>query len=608
MKDDTSPHSIAHALRVLHPKRYASCDNPNDSMNTKHQRFSTLLLEHGEQELQDWGVVVRSTTSTSMSTSTSTSTRPSSANTNRSGGRNANANANANDASMSVSSGSINTSFTKSSLEPSASSSSSFTSRYGHGHGGSSSKRPKNRKDREPSTHMKSVPGRLRLCSKSLIFEPNDISRGIIRIAFDKMMDKPKNEASQATIDAIADAKAKATVNGNMNVNGSGCGYGGEEDSNSCRIIAFQCKRFAVMKKNNVIAPYEVIDRKVRFSMTFQHSSTKSFLELLDKVYASTNHNSSSSTNIDSGSNVSVNTNTNNNSEDPNQNCLQDIIKTMCDQPFDPSNFVHMHEVPLTNNLRAYILGPFPLAKRAGCAVVTEDRIYFQPFNGVHVHSSMINVSIMANKALSWMMKDIVATARRYHGLKDEALEVFFKEGPSVLLAFEGFQNREDVMRLLPVVRRTKTLKGQRECEQEVPIYCHTDRSFLSVVLKAWSRGEIDNFDYLLALNSAAGRSMFDLSRYPVLPWVLVDYKSSKLDLACDGQVFPHQTFRDLTKPIGALNKERLECFKARWKNMQDMGTAFLYGTHYSAPGYCLYYLVRTMPEQMLCLQNGTLS
>jgi hypothetical protein len=31
----------------------------------------------------------------------------------------------------------------------------------------------------------------------------------------------------------------------------------------------------------------------------------------------------------------------------------------------------------------------------------------------------------------------------------------------------------------------------------------------------------------------------------------------------------------------------------------------FLYGTHYSTPGYVLYYLVRVAPEYMLCLQNG---
>ena len=29
----------------------------------------------------------------------------------------------------------------------------------------------------------------------------------------------------------------------------------------------------------------------------------------------------------------------------------------------------------------------------------------------------------------------------------------------------------------------------------------------------------------------------------------------------------------------------------------------FLYGTHYSTPGYVLFYLVRAAPEYMLCLQ-----
>lgn len=31
----------------------------------------------------------------------------------------------------------------------------------------------------------------------------------------------------------------------------------------------------------------------------------------------------------------------------------------------------------------------------------------------------------------------------------------------------------------------------------------------------------------------------------------------------------------------------------------------FLYGTHYSTPGYVLHYLIRVAPEHMLCLQNG---
>eukprot|EP01036_Dinobryon_divergens_P053556 gene53556-71580_t len=31
----------------------------------------------------------------------------------------------------------------------------------------------------------------------------------------------------------------------------------------------------------------------------------------------------------------------------------------------------------------------------------------------------------------------------------------------------------------------------------------------------------------------------------------------------------------------------------------------FLYGTHYSTPGYVLFFLARVAPEHMLCLQGG---
>lgn len=31
----------------------------------------------------------------------------------------------------------------------------------------------------------------------------------------------------------------------------------------------------------------------------------------------------------------------------------------------------------------------------------------------------------------------------------------------------------------------------------------------------------------------------------------------------------------------------------------------FMYGAHYSTPGYVLFYLSRLVPEYVLCLQNG---
>jgi factor associated with neutral sphingomyelinase activation len=37
----------------------------------------------------------------------------------------------------------------------------------------------------------------------------------------------------------------------------------------------------------------------------------------------------------------------------------------------------------------------------------------------------------------------------------------------------------------------------------------------------------------------------------------------------------------------------------------QGLDAPFIFGTHYSTPGYVLFYLVRTMPEHMLRLQSG---
>jgi WD40 repeat protein len=82
----------------------------------------------------------------------------------------------------------------------------------------------------------------------------------------------------------------------------------------------------------------------------------------------------------------------------------------------------------------------------------------------------------------------------------------------------------------------------------------------------------------------------------------VADYKSSSLDLASP------TTYRDLSKPMGALNTARLDAARARFRDMprgEGEDPPFFWGTHYSTPGYCLHYLVRTLPEHMLHLQSG---
>ena len=125
--------------------------------------------------------------------------------------------------------------------------------------------------------------------------------------------------------------------------------------------------------------------------------------------------------------------------------------------------------------------------------------------------------------------------------------------------------------------------------------------SWLARVQAAWVRDEVSNYEYLLYLNLAAGRSFSDLTQWPVFPWVLSDYSSPALDLSSA------TSFRDLAKPVGALNPQRLAGLRERARQMAGAGgeKPFLYGTHYSTPGYTLFWLLRALPGHALRLQGG---
>lgn len=118
---------------------------------------------------------------------------------------------------------------------------------------------------------------------------------------------------------------------------------------------------------------------------------------------------------------------------------------------------------------------------------------------------------------------------------------------------------------------------------------------------KQWKSGAMSNFEYLSWLNMLSGRSIHDLSQYPVYPWVLSNYSSETLDVNDDSN------YRDLTKPIGALNEERLATLRNLYEEMKDTPFASLYRFHYSAPAYVISYMIRREPFVSLHiqLQNG---
>jgi hypothetical protein len=85
------------------------------------------------------------------------------------------------------------------------------------------------------------------------------------------------------------------------------------------------------------------------------------------------------------------------------------------------------------------------------------------------------------------------------------------------------------------------------------------------VLAERWRQGELSNFEYLMQLNTLAGRTFNDLTQYPVFPHVIADYTSEELDFSNP------RTFRDLSKPMGAQTPERFERLKERLAQTKEM-------------------------------------
>uniref|UniRef100_A0AAY4CJR1 Neurobeachin-like protein 2 n=1 Tax=Denticeps clupeoides TaxID=299321 RepID=A0AAY4CJR1_9TELE len=121
-----------------------------------------------------------------------------------------------------------------------------------------------------------------------------------------------------------------------------------------------------------------------------------------------------------------------------------------------------------------------------------------------------------------------------------------------------------------------------------------------SNLTQKWVCREISNFEYLMQLNTIAGRTYNDLSQYPVFPWVLCDYTSPILDLEDPAM------FRDLSKPIGVVNPRHAQSVREKYESFEDPTGAidkFHYGTHYSNAAGVMHYMIRTEPFTSLHIQ-----
>ncbi|KAG5324079.1 FAN protein, partial [Pseudoatta argentina] len=370
--------------------------------------------------------------------------------------------------------------------------------------------------DSQFSKDNKWMEGRLKLCSKSLVFVNKDINQPLIKLQL-----KETTSIEQCTLrnDIVSN------------------------------ILSIECKQHVEMLEKNILAPYRFIHQNTIFHFCFNYAKVEDCLSQILQL-----HRAASLVTIEQNAMI-----------------MAIVHSRQSRVSFDTSWLEDLYEQVILETQANKIL---PLVINPGRVLLTNSRIYFQPYNNMDQHP-----------VLKIQLKDIRNIIKRRFLLRQVGLEIKWirQTDSKIKHLFLSFQKQDGRDKLYE-----NLLKQSAVSLETVPQNQMTMR---------WQNGSLSNYDYILYVNSLADRTFHDLTQYPVFPWIIQDYTSLMLNLN-DVNIY-----RDLSKPIGALNPIRLERLKERYSEMSD--PKFLYGSHYSAPGFVLFYLVRKYPQYMLCLQNG---
>ncbi|OHT04387.1 hypothetical protein TRFO_28088 [Tritrichomonas foetus] len=188
-------------------------------------------------------------------------------------------------------------------------------------------------------------------------------------------------------------------------------------------------------------------------------------------------------------------------------------------------------------------------------------------------------------------IENISQILMRTHLQRETAIEIFLDDGSTFFLNFPFFKS-------YTIISQFKMLKQK---SKNILLQLHSPKQFMQSFkfTSQWINQEISNFDYLMILNKISGRSFNNAFQYPIFPWILIDYESTKIDIN-DPTIY-----RDLSKPIGALKKECQKIFIDSYKH-----NSYFYANGYISSIHLYRWLVRMEPFTSLHIefQDGQFS
>ena len=250
--------------------------------------------------------------------------------------------------------------------------------------------------------------------------------------------------------------------------------------------------------------------------------------------------------------------------------------------------------------------------------------------------------------------KSIEYMFKRNYFYQETGLEIFTYERKSYFLNFKS--NQELLKFINDIIQHEKfrTIKCYGNKGKKLIGYCklfnvYTKKTshYVNNKMEEWQNNIISTFEYLMWLNTFAGRSFNDLTQYPVFPWIITNYQNEELD--------ENNDYRNLGIPVGMFDfnekaeirketfiefyntlkndlkestpdfdyKEFLEKYDSylehynnkKIKNNIDINgesnsgkieisqLPYFYGSHYSNPTYVSHYLTRLFPHASISIE-----
>jgi hypothetical protein len=122
-----------------------------------------------------------------------------------------------------------------------------------------------------------------------------------------------------------------------------------------------------------------------------------------------------------------------------------------------------------------------------------------------------------------WPLGTLVAVYRRRYQLQKTALELFFLNGRNYFIDCGSRAERKTVLRKILAMRPPRLI---RLCSRSVGELLSRSR-----LTEKWLNREMSNYEYLMHINTCSGRTYNDINQYPVFPWIISYYPETKVKL-----------------------------------------------------------------------------